>query len=210
MVLWVYGLAVGQGLTARFLKLPILSRYLAPLAYPVYVLHLPIAYFITYIWQGGTGYDGWMSLQGAQPVPLPSWGMFVVMIASSVLGFAFNEWVNPFLMPPTMAILRTLFTLICHCCSCRSKPEPTDTFLQQLDDEAQQNRVLQSVAEAVRHLTGAVITPMSRLDQVGLDSFGATALVGMLRSRGFVGLRPIDVLKMRTVQDLVLFLESRA
>jgi acyl-CoA synthetase (AMP-forming)/AMP-acid ligase II/peptidoglycan/LPS O-acetylase OafA/YrhL len=53
VLLWIYGMAHGQGLTVRIMNLKLL-QWLVPLAYPLYLLHLPIA---RYYWIATRGYD---------------------------------------------------------------------------------------------------------------------------------------------------------
>jgi len=65
------------------------------------------------------------------------------------------------------------------------------------------------VLDSISNLTGADADATSKLDEIGLDSFGAGALVGLLVSRiPGLALRAVDVYSMETVGDLVVFIDK--
>lgn len=68
---------------------------------------------------------------------------------------------------------------------------------------------MQSVLDSISNLTGADADATSRLNEIGLDSFGAGALVGLLAVRipGLV-LRAVDVYDLESVGDLVVFIDK--
>merc|ERR1712117_785172 len=88
----------------------------------------------------------------------------------------------------------------CWCCCLCWKPEDvgaeTDTMLTVLD--------------SISSLTGADADATSKLTEIGLDSFGAGGLVGLLVSRlpGLV-LRAVDLYEVDTVGDLVKLIDSK-
>merc|ERR1711920_111977 len=93
----------------------------------------------------------------------------------------------------------------CCCCLCSGvgilccKPEET----------CAEQSTMHVVLDSISNLTGADADATSKLDEIGLGSFGAGALVGLLVSRipGLV-LRAVDVYSMETVGDLILFIEK--
>jgi acyl-CoA synthetase (AMP-forming)/AMP-acid ligase II/acyl carrier protein len=194
---WVYGLGLGHGLTARFLQLPFIVRHLAPLAYPLYLFHLPVAYYLYYGRHRGLGTSDtnyWLPQQGLWPVDLPWWFLFICIAVSLVLGWLHNNFLNPRIVPYTTKFYRFVFRV-------SSAVSPST-----------ENGVLEVVQALILKLSGAEAARESRLDQVGLDSLGATAIVGALRNtfpEACTELRPLDIYKLATVGDLVAWIEAK-
>ena len=74
---WIIGLASGQGLTARLLGAETLTKYCAPAAYNVFLLHQPISQY--YYWATRlTDWDWWSHRKSfywfsPYPLPVPWW-----------------------------------------------------------------------------------------------------------------------------------------
>mmetsp|Transcript_78429 Transcript_78429/g.190029 ORF Transcript_78429/g.190029 Transcript_78429/m.190029 type:complete len:804 (+) Transcript_78429:1311-3722(+) len=211
---WIYGLGVGGGWTAKLFSNNFVTKHLAPLIYPLYLLHLPIA-VILYTLAEGTTYSsiGWF---GAIPVKADYWLFWATVVISMSAGWLYNEFVTPRLMPCATCWWRFWFNNCCcckPCCVCCSvncpAPAPVLITAPGAAPGDQQVSLQDQVANAIRSLTGAEVVAASPLDSIGLDSFGATALVGKLRSASVPGARdlgPVDVVRMATVRDLVAHL----
>merc|ERR1711920_236386 len=79
------------------------------------------------------------------------------------------------------------------------------------EEAASQGDTLLLVADAVSDLTGADVDATSKITEIGLDSFGAGALVGVLKARiPNLSLTAVDVSKMETIADLVAFIDKSA
>merc|ERR1711970_1426702 len=117
MILWLYGLAIGSGLTARALKNPFLARNIAPLAYPVYLCHYSIAWMWWYCTRG-TDHEYWFPDMGAHPMPVDWYEMIAIIILSFAVSWVLTNYATAALMPATTRIVRCFFACVCCCCPC--------------------------------------------------------------------------------------------
>lgn len=208
VALWIYGLAVGKGLTARLFSIKFMVKHLSPLAYPLYLFHVPTAYYYWYITRG-TKFQEWMPASGAIPIPVMWYEYFIITFISLLISYITNEWLNPSLIPSMMRFWRWFFTFF-HCVFFWLYSKPSSVV--PISDEEAQNveTTLYQVQKVIRDLTGTEAMPESSLDAIGLDSFGVSALVGVLRlSFSFTrNLRVADVRKLQNVQSLVDHLDD--
>lgn len=208
VALWVYGLAIGHGITAWFFSLPFVIKHLAPLSYPLYLFHLPVAYYAFYITRGVSlsSQDAvWLKYQGMRPANLAWYALFICIVISLALGWLYNRFLNSHLIPPTTRAFRFVFRLFtCRCGNASVDVEGHDA------GGAAQGGTLALVQATIRKLSGADVTAQSRLDEIGLDSLGATALCGALRSSvpAAVKLRPVDIFGLTTIDDLVRAIDA--
>jgi len=177
IVLWVYALAFGHGLTCKLLSNDMLVRHLSPLAYPLYLLHTPVAWAYWYATRGMQAYDWFWAVPGF-PFPVAGWELLIIIVAALALAYVVNQWATPILIPPMYRGLDFLFRTICCCCTCC--PVSEDRMIT-LDSEGDDGSV-GAVSIAIRRLTGTTVTRTSDLTAIGLDSFGVAALLGILRT----------------------------
>jgi len=213
IIIWQYGLATGQGITATVFGSSFLADTLSPAAYAVYMFHGQVALWWNIVsrsvmypftgvgpdldhqfnWGVARGQNTMSWLELAFVTPLIWWfAWYVTMHWSEKLSVRFQQ----------------IFDRgYCWCCCLCSgvgilcwKPEDvgaeTDTMLTVLD--------------SISSLTGADADATSKLTEIGLDSFGAGGLVGLLVSRlpGLV-LRAVDLYEVDTVGDLVKLIDSK-
>jgi len=175
---WLYGLAIGQGYSAKFLGSPFLVKYLSPAAYSVYLFHYPTNCY----WQlirgntlagsyTATGFMHWVDY-------------FVVLVVATCVAMFAAHKLNA---PLTSLFMRLIDTL---CCCGKATNEEQST--------------LEKVQDAVKGLTGADVTPETPILECGLDSFGTSALLGIIKPK-FPGLRltPLEIYSLQNIQALV-------
>mmetsp|Transcript_102546 Transcript_102546/g.289611 ORF Transcript_102546/g.289611 Transcript_102546/m.289611 type:complete len:1144 (-) Transcript_102546:47-3478(-) len=189
LCVWIYGLAKGQGLTARLMGSSFLVTYLSPAAYSVYLFHYPTAMYYFIIKEkilgpaAGNIFNPKSSLGGLVDY-------FLILASATLIALLAAHKLNA----PITSIFMKLIERVCWCCCgcCRqSRPE-------------QELSTLEQVAKTVKGLTGADVDASTPILECGLDSFGTSALVGMLRPK-FPGLRisPLEVYQLENVGALV-------
>lgn len=121
MTLWIYGLAVGKGLTASLLSRKFLVTYLSPLAYSIYLFHLPLAFYY-YLILHSPKYQNWWPEAGAYPIPVQWWELFIVILLTGLLSWVVDWFIAPRLVPLSLAFWRFFFRFFCCCCKCCCDP----------------------------------------------------------------------------------------
>jgi len=192
IALWVYGLARGHGVTAYLLSGNFLVRYLAPLSYPLYLIHIPTAmytYWISGIFVGTEPHDSWWwTMAGLKIVPVSA-VLFLVVLASSFVIIALLE--KCFVASLTPYVLKFSRLLFCI----RSAPSSETT--------------LGKVTSIVMSISGTECDESTLLDRIGIDSLGTVGLLNSLR-RSFPGSAKLTVAmihKMTCVGDIVKALD---
>eukprot|EP00760_Papus_ankaliazontas_P009353 PhM_4_TR14046/c0_g1_i1/m.6308 len=198
VALWLYGIAVGRGVTAWALSNKFLVTVCAPLSYLLYLLHTTVA-MAFYLALGETRDGDVADTFPGPPVAVPWWCLPVSVIISLILARAFNEFVNPYLMPPMLKYWTLLYNkLYARCCGCE---------LVTVENVGGVGTVENRVAMMLRRLTGAAVGSGDKLTEIGLDSMGLTALSGALRAAFpdlCADLRPTTLNQLETVNDIVL------
>ena len=195
-MIWMYGLAFGRGLTANVMKSRLL-QYLAPLSYPVYLLHIPIA---RYYWLLTRGFEAkhWWDLVGGYPIPVEFYEVLAILGTSTLLGYFLDRYVLLHVTPYTVKTGMIVTQMLSDCFGTSSKK--SSVYLSTFDQ----------VKYVVHALSGVEVVHSSRLDSLGLDSLGHTAFLGTLRA--FVPnakqLTLQELATLDTVGDLVYFLSG--
>jgi acyl carrier protein len=214
VLLWLYGMAYGHGLTARIMKTFILQR-LAHLAYPLYLLHVPIGRYYWYITRGPEAEHWWLDAAGF-PIPLDWYEVILVILIGLVLGHFLDRYLVPYLSKYTVSFGVTTCQFIArrfigclrrNCCCCT--PPPTDIGAM---DEQPIRTNLDKVQKLVEDLTGSgKINRATHLKDLGLDSLGATALLGIIKASipTAQSLTTAKLIAMTTVGELVEFLDAQ-
>jgi len=170
LCLWIYGLARGGGFTAYFLGSNIMVKYLSPAAYPMYLFHFPLGQYIVLIKRAMHAESQPLAL-----LPMESWEFFCLAGLTTVLSVFAMQHLNG----PATAVFERSFDLIYCCCCCICGPPKSPSEKQP---------TLLTIEEVISGLTGADVDGITILQEAGLDSFGASALVGRLKA-AFPGMR---------------------
>eukprot|EP00929_Paragymnodinium_shiwhaense_P079628 TRINITY_DN41518_c0_g1_i1.p1 TRINITY_DN41518_c0_g1~~TRINITY_DN41518_c0_g1_i1.p1 ORF type:complete len:1043 (-),score=197.89 TRINITY_DN41518_c0_g1_i1:273-3401(-) len=203
IALWIVGLAVGEGYTARFLSRRILTR-LSSLTYGVYLCHPQVGWMYWYATRG-TEWQPWFQKYPGTPMPVsPLWETPLILAGSFATAWVINEYIAPPMVPTLIRLESWFCSIVCCCwlwriCPKRAGEEPGASVLP-----------LERVQLLIRKLTGQEVALGDKLDALGLDSFGAAALVAQLRSH-FPRARELNVAVLQdleTVGALVAFLEG--
>ena len=183
--LWIASMAFGQGYTARLFRSTIMTT-LAPLGYPVYMMQMAVA---RYYWLATRGFDRqeWWGDEGEFPFPVEWYEFFLILGITIIIGGLINNLIVPHCMPYSI----TLGVRVCSFISwgvsavalrCCGISQPDDTLNTTIDDKTQGGSAYMQVQAMVRGLTGVEVTADMPLRHLGLDSLGAAALLGTLRS----------------------------
>ena len=182
VALWVYGLAVGRGRTAAVLSTPLLAEGLAPLAYGVYLSHVPIGWGWYFVTQGVPAFEWWHELVPIHPLPLDAVGTVLVLVLSFLASWLCERHLNTVLIARLTRLLHWM--LAPNACSRLSEDDCRLLETRKDDDQsAASHSPEQLVQRAIRRVTGARVHQASSLQHIGLDSFGRSALVGLLRGQ---------------------------
>jgi len=187
LLLWIYGLALGAGLTSRVLGLYPLVR-LSHLAYGVYLNHIAVAWFWYYA-NFGTELKPWMPMVATTPFVMDFWPH---MPAITALSFAV-AWLIQEVLP--------IDRLVPYCIKFQYHvPMFILSFFRVgpgLDTPPSEGGAFGEVQRAVRRLTGAQVERGTALDALGMDSFGAAALLGVLRASRLPAARSLRLADLR-------------
>jgi hypothetical protein len=188
LCIWIYGLAVGKGRSAKVLGSHFLVTYLSPAAYSVYLFHYPVSQYWSIAKQKllhapAVG-DAKLSL---------GWALldyFIVLFVATLIAMLAAHKLNA---PLTSAFLR-MFDRVCCCCRAEANSQMT---------------TLEKVTAAVKGLSGAFVDETTLISDCGLDSFGTSALLGVLKPKfRRLTLTPLEMYRLRTIGDLVARIDS--
>jgi len=174
LIVWIYGLAVGQGFVAKLLSADWLVKCASPAAYSIFLFHWPITQYYRFFMHGGFG----------EPRTLHPAELLLLAVISTLLAIA----VQHYLSAPLTALFMRCFDCLCPCCK-PTKQREADT--------------LSSVIEAIGGLTGVEADASTRIEDCGLNSFGTGVLIGSLKNRfPNLHLSPVRVYHVATVGEL--------
>lgn len=208
VLVWLYGMSHGQGLTARVFNNAILQK-LSHLAYPMYLLHVPIGRYYWYATRGTTA-EHWWNVAGGFPLPVEWWEVPIIIVICLILGYLMDHYLVQHLSRYTVkygvVVCEWIMKWCCGCC-CGSKAHQTDETAS--PDETSHLVVVQTLVEG---LTGSShVDASTELRDLGLDSLGATALLGILKAN-IPAARRLSLpclANMTTVGDLIEYLEAQ-
>jgi len=209
VLLWLFGLAYGRGLTAWTMKSHVM-QVLAPFAYPLYLLHLPISRLY---WVATRGHEAefWWDIASQYPVPVEWYELFVIIGICLLLAVVLDRFVVQYLSPYTIGFGIKVCRFLGRFCCCCCPDQPIEDANPDGGDSINQSPTLQQVERLVRGLTGTnQVDRSTQLKDLGLDSLGATALLGTLRAvvRNARSLTLAQLASCATVGDLVDLLEE--
>ena len=198
ILLWLYGMAYGRGLTVRIMNSKILQA-LAPLSYTVYLLHIPIA---RYYWLATRGFvaEEWWNKLGDFPMPIALEEVLFILCASVALGYFIDRKVIPHVMPWTVKVGIKVCNIVSCLLGCSTTVERANNG----------GSTMIQVKRLVKALSGLDVTRDSNLHDLGLDSLGATAFLGNLRAsvRAANSLTLRQMNNFRNVGELVDYLDE--
>ena len=232
VLLWLFALAYGRGLTAKLLGSQVM-QYLAPYAYPLYLFHLPISriYWVAtrgrhaeFWWPNAAGFpvvSEWQSFVlvkfefgGANMryfvKPVAWYELLFIIVICVVLAMVLDQliiqWLSMYTIKAGIWIIR-LFARCCCCCCCREALKTSA-----VDNDPAEHSTLQRVQTLIKDLTGGkqFVDGSTNLRDIGLDSLGASALLGTLRASlpSARGLTLGQLATCETVDDLVAILTT--
>eukprot|EP00931_Biecheleriopsis_adriatica_P056802 TRINITY_DN33685_c0_g1_i1.p1 TRINITY_DN33685_c0_g1~~TRINITY_DN33685_c0_g1_i1.p1 ORF type:complete len:1438 (+),score=217.99 TRINITY_DN33685_c0_g1_i1:39-4352(+) len=183
--LYLYGLAVGKGITARVCCNKFLVQKLAPASYSIYLLHQPVFEWYSlatrgFLWSRRKRF-AWFS---PDPMEVDWLEALLIIMLTVVFSIAVTEITNRYLMGRWLAFVRFVT------CRRRSKGEEGSREL---------------VLAALEDLTGLQPAPSDRLQDTGLASLGISVLISTLAAMDarLKALSPSQLMSCDTVQDLV-------
>ena len=196
MVLWLYAMAVGRGLTCRLLSTPLLSRTLAPISYNVYLFHQLVGqlYFLAtrHEWWSYWRYRKHFFWFSPQPVPVGWSEYFVVLILTTWLAMLLAR-IDPWLI----ARWEAARSVIARCCGGGGEGDKAASTLDIVLDE-------------IEKLTGAPVEPDWSLADCGLASVATPIVVNRLtHALPGVSVALPDVVRAQTVAELAKLLDAR-
>lgn len=185
MLLWISSMAFGAGYTSRLFSSKVMTT-LAPLGYPVYLLHIAVA---RYYWLATRGWDRehWFEISGEYPFPVQWFEVFIILCITIVLGYFINSILVPPLMPHSISLGVKVCTFVsssvarCQCFQTEQSVSEELSSQESFDGQVNESTYKQ-VQRMVRDLTGVDVNRSIKLRYLGLDSLGAAALLGMLHA----------------------------
>lgn len=181
---WIAAMGFGNGLTARFFRSKLMTA-LAPLGYPVYLLQMGTARYYWLATRGFNSWEPWWDISGEYPFPVEWYEMYAILAIVIALGFFVNLVLVPPLMPYSISIGVKVCKFVSKCVKCVTCQKPPVAAADEEPIEDSKKTKASSynqVRRMVRGLTGMEVTRSMQLKHLGLDSLGATALLGMLRA----------------------------
>jgi len=188
--LWIYALATGKGLTARLFRNRLLVKYVSPASYVIYLIHWPVGTYFMKLVDPDCKF-------GKECLDSIAWyNFFVLALLVTLLAMFLQHFVSA---PLTTCFMRC-FDACLSCCRCRSCGQ------KGFEEDAS---TLVKVIHAVQGLTGADVDGTTPLAECGLDSFGTSALVGVLRAKipGVV-LSPLRIYELHTIAEVAEEIEK--
>lgn len=187
--IYLYGLAVGRGCTARLCRNRILVEYLAPASYAMYLLHQPVFEWYSVI-TVGTWWSQRKRFEWFSPDPLRiNWyETILVIILTVIFSMIVTHLINFYLMGKWLAFVRWA---TCR----RRRHDNTDSVA--------------SVCAAIEDLAGVNVSAADKLQDTGLASLGVSALVSVLNNAWpQLNLKPAALLNCTTVQDIANIIDG--
>lgn len=202
ILLWIYGMSFGRGCTAGLFQVWFLQR-LAPYAYPLYLLHVPVLRFY-WVATRGLSAEFWWDTANF-PFPIDAWEVFIVILICVVVAVILDLTIVRRLLPISIGIYVKAYKFLVSCLS------PIDSY-NGVGEITEESSTFKQVSVLVESLTGNQrLTSRTKLDELGFDSLGATALLGTLRATvpSASTLTMAQLASCETVGDLVFLLEGR-
>jgi len=197
MVLWLYAMAVGHGLTVRAFSSRLVVTTLAPISYLNYIFHQLIGQYYWLVtrneWWSYWRYRKAFFWFSPAPVPTAWWEYFFIVALTTWWSMLMAR-VDPYLVSKWESGRRKFRTLL------GAKVNPTSAQLTTLD----------IVLRTVESMSGATVEPSSTLAEVGLASVAAPVIINMLSlALPSTTIRLADLVAVDSVGELAALLDAR-
>ena len=199
--LWLFGMSFGQGYTAKLMKNEVLQR-LSPLAYPLYLLHLPV---VQLYWLATRGLEPqeWWDCPGNVAVPVHWYELLGITFMCLLLGHLLDRFLMPHLIPKSIQLGVCICRAVSRLIWCESNTEELSTLTVESSFD--------QVSNMIRAGSGIEVSPETLLADTGLDSLGLTALLGNIRASVPSAKRKLTLQRLaqfETVGELSSFLDA--
>jgi len=196
MVLWLYGLATGEGYTVKLFSMSLFTDILAPISYNLYLFHQwvgQIYYLVTRMeWWSYWRYRKSFFWFSPAPVPVAWWEYFFVVILTTFLSFGLAK-IDPWMISKWEAGRRKVRNLLF----------PGSSNTEDLT-------TLQLILQEVENLTGSEVEPDWTLAECGLSSVAGPVIINMLtRAVPGITISLADLMEVDTITGLADLLETR-
>ena len=196
--IWLYGLAVGRGLTAKIFSHNLILSWLAPASYNVYLFHQLVAewYYLATrgVWWNMPKSYYWFS---GIALPVEWWEYIIVLGLTVLLSLALEFQVNSVLVEfCTLFVQRVV-----------GSNEGLD---YNLSKSGENDSPLEVISSIIRAVTGANVKPENSLTECGLSSMTTLVLVAKIKQHyKILMITARDIVRLKTVGELVEFVSSR-
>ena len=164
MVVWLFGLAVGRGVTVQLFIQPIFTDVLAPVSYNMYLFHQWVGqlyYLITrQEWWSYWRYRKQFFWFSPAPVPVGWWEYFYVVILTTFFGM-FMAKLDPYMI---------------------SKWDQMRRFLIPRANQGRELTTTEIVLNEIEQLTGSAVEPDWTLAECGLASVAGPVVINRLQN----------------------------
>lgn len=197
MVLWLFGLAVGKGFTAKLFEKSFFVETLAPVSYNLYLFHQWVGqmyYLVTrQQWWSYWRYRKAFFWFSPLPVPVAWWEYFYVVILTTFFGM-FMAKLDPYMISRWEAGRAYLKSFLCRGRS----------------NDTRELTTTEVVLNEIEQLTGAAVEPDWTLAECGLASVAGPVVVNRLQvAVPGVTISLADLIDVDTVGGLAELLERR-
>lgn len=194
---WIYGLAVGKGLTAKIMSNRFLVAYLAPASYNIYLFHQAV-----YEWYWLATRGNWWaypkSFYWFSPHPTPItefWEFVVVLLITIVLSVLLEFKVNSFLVDWFLLFVGKIIG------------DDDSLFISGGADVCE---VVILTIETITGATPGTIFSTTSLMETGCSSITSLVLIAKIKHRyKSLVLSPHDIFRVDTVGDLINLIKER-
>mmetsp|Transcript_6955 Transcript_6955/g.9964 ORF Transcript_6955/g.9964 Transcript_6955/m.9964 type:complete len:973 (+) Transcript_6955:336-3254(+) len=188
--LWIFGLAVGKGFTARLMSNSFLVTWLAPASYNMYLFHQVIQewYFLAtrgYWWVQPKPYY-WFS---PYATPVPWWEFFIIAFITIAFSVFVEVFVNGWIVKHSTAFTRTILCL--------------------KEEKVEGKNVGETIVSVIKNITGMEVFEDTNLLDTGLSSMTTLLLVSdLVKIYPTLKLTARDVFGAKTVKGLIDVVEE--
>jgi len=207
ILLWLYFLSFGKGITIRIFRLKFLLLA-APWAYHLYLLQLPVLRFYWLITRG-IGHKRWSPFNVNAPI---LWYELPIIIVTSVaFGAILQKTIVEYLLPHTSklgvkvcTLIKKIWIFLFGCMSCAN-----GRSLETDGRKKKRKTPRETITDLLTILSGVKVSDETKLADLNLHSLGATAFLGIVRASipSAKKLSFVEFSKMENVKDLVHHLD---
>ena len=189
--LWVYGIAVGKGLTCKLFSIKFIVSRFAPASYNMYLFHQVIQewYFIATrgYWYAEPKPYYWFS---PKATPVPWWEFLIICVITIAFSLLLEVYVNGWLVKHSTKITRTLLRIKFEKVKCES--------------------VSSLIFSVIKNITGMEPSSETTMSEAGLSSMTTFLLLADLENIfPAITLSVRHIIDARTVGGLIQYIEQQ-